>query len=385
MITALADPPLPVADAPWTDWLEYGLLWSRRSADQLTASSPDPSVSGRRGLRLHAYREQRPGPRWGALFDATWPGYRRWYLSEGEAARPDLASCRRALATHLPELLPSWEELSELARSRIEGTGGSSTASEAEAELAARMLSMWRAPAFAVNCSQVIVPGNRPVVVRNYDYDPRLFEAVIASTDYSGNRPVLGTSDMLWGLLDGMNADGLAVSLTYGGRGVAGEGFAIPIVIRYLLETCSRVAEAVAALRRIPVAQSYNLALADTTGDHATVFVAPGAAAVVSRLEATTNHFLDRIERPDHAARFRSLERQRHLERVRADNGREAEMVEAMLTAPLRAEEYDAGFGTLYTVAYAPAEGRATWHWPEQSWSRSFADPDEVRTVFLQS
>ena len=37
-------------------------------------------------------------------------------------------------------------------------------------------------------------------------------------------------SDCLWGLLDGMNDDGLGVSLTFGGRRVLGDGFGIPIV-----------------------------------------------------------------------------------------------------------------------------------------------------------
>jgi predicted choloylglycine hydrolase len=78
------------------------------------------------------------------------------------------------------------------------------------------MLSMWRPPTFAVGCSQVVIPGEQPILIRNYDYDQSHFEAVIASTNYSGHRRVLGTSDMLWGLLDGMNEDGLAISLTFG-------------------------------------------------------------------------------------------------------------------------------------------------------------------------
>ncbi len=95
---------------------------------------------------------------------------------------------------------------------------------------------------------------------------------------------MLGTSDMLWGLLDGMNEDGLAVSLTFGGRPDVGEGFGIPIVLRYVLETCATVPQAISALRRIPVSQSYNVALVDGAGDHATVFVTPGEPAEVSDL-----------------------------------------------------------------------------------------------------
>ena len=58
-------------------------------------------------------------------------------------------------------------------------------------------------------------------------------------------------SDCLWGLLDGMNDAGLAVSLTYGGRRVLGHGFGIPLVLRYLLETCDNVRDASRVLKRL--------------------------------------------------------------------------------------------------------------------------------------
>ena len=242
---------------------------------------------------------------------------------------------------------------------------------------------MWGLPAFAVGCSQVVIPGEQPVLIRNYDYDQSLFEGVIASTNYSGHRRVLGTSDLLWGLLDGMNEDGLAISLTFGGRPGGGEGFGIPIVLRYVLETCATVEQAVSALRRIPVAQSYNVALVDTIGSHATVFVAPGQPAVVSRLDATTNHRLDQVEHPAHAARFNSVGRLTRLDQLRADDASGEQLVAAMLQPPLRNDQFEIGFGTLYTAKYEPAAGTATWHWPETSWTRRFDDPDGVRTVNL--
>ncbi len=349
---------LPAPGAHWQDWVNYGMRFLA------------PVTNTSRPLTLHAYREHQPGPRWQALFDATWPAYRSWYTQEGLAARPTLDECRQALADHLPELLPTWKRLSRLA---------------GDDPVAARMLSMWGLPAFAVGCAQVVVPGEHPVLVRNYDYDDALFEAVIASTNYSGRRRVLGTSDMLWGLLDGMNEDGLAVSLTFGGRPGSGEGFGIPIVLRYLLETCATVEEAVRALQRIPVAQSYNVALIDTTGRHATVFVSPGQPAVVSELEATTNHRLDVVEHPVHAARFNSVGRLDQLGQLRADDATADELVAAMQAAPLRNDRFDIGFGTLYTAKYEPADGTATWHWPETSWTRGFEDPDDVRTVDLVS
>jgi len=157
----------------------------------------------------------------------------------------------------------------------------------------------------------------------------------------------------------------------------------LPIVLRYVLETCATVEQAVSALRRIPVAQSYNVALVDTIGNHATVFVAPQQRAVVSRLDATTNHRLDLVEHPAHAARFNSVGRLTRLDQLRADDASAEQLVAAMLRPPLRNDQFEIGFGTLYTAMYEPAAGTATWHWPETSWTRRFDDPDDVRTVNL--
>ncbi|MGD9620080.1 MAG: C45 family autoproteolytic acyltransferase/hydrolase [Mycolicibacterium sp.] len=362
-----AHPHLPAPDSHWRVWVVYGLAWA--SARRWAADAADPAVvGGGRFLTLHAYREAEPGPRWRALYDATWPAYRRWYTREGLAVRPSLRECRDALIRYLPELVPTWERLCRLSRND---------------SVAARMLSMWRMPAFAVGCSQAVLPGEQPALVRNYDYDPSLFEAVIASTDYSRRRRVLGTSDMLWGLLDGMNEDGLAVSLAFGGRPDVGAGFGIPIVLRYVLETCATVEQAVGALRRIPVSQSYNVALVDIAGEHATVFVAPGQPAEVSGLHATTNHRLDQVEHHAHAARFNSAGRRARLEEVRAGEPTSRKLVAAMLAPPMRNDQFELGFGTLYTAEYRPAAGVATWHWPETYWSRGFDDTDEVRKISL--
>lgn len=74
---------------------------------------------------------------------------------------------------------------------------------------------------FFVSCSQGAVAG---ALVRNYDFDPEMCERTIARTKYL--RPVIGMNEGLWGMLDGMNEAGLAVSLTFGGRFVYGPGCA---------------------------------------------------------------------------------------------------------------------------------------------------------------
>jgi predicted choloylglycine hydrolase len=367
VLATAAPAPLPAPDSHWREWVTYGLRWAA-ARPPIADSARAAMVDGGRVMTLHAYREAEPGPRWRALYDATWPAYRSWYTREGVAARPSLRECRHALTRYLPELVPTWERLCRLSR---------------DDSVAARMLSMWRLPAFAVGCSQVVLPGEQPALVRNYDYDQALFEAVIASTDYSGRRRVIGTSDLLWGLLDGMNEDGLAVSLTFGGRPDVGEGFGIPIVLRYVLETCATVEQAVSALRRIPVSQSYNVALVDSAGDHATVFVAPGQPAEVSELHATTNHRLDQVEHPTHAARFNSVGRLSRLDELQTGDPSSRQLVAAMLAPPIRNDQFEIGFGTLYTAEYQPAAGVATWHWLDTSWTRGFDDPDDIREVRL--
>ena len=362
--------PVPPADpADWRSWVDYGLAFSATphhvtdwtAGYPLTARTSFP-------LRFTAYQEDTPGRRWRALYDATWAAYSSWYSSQGFSDRPSLAECRQRLLEHMPELVPVWERLVKLSGND---------------PLAARLLSMWRMPAFACGCSQAVIAGSDPLLVRNYDYDLNLFEGVIASTNWSGQRKVIGTSDLLWGLLDGMNEDGLVASLTFGGRADVGDGFGIPLVVRYLLETCSDVDAAVSALRRLPIAQSYNLTLADTSGAHATVFVAPGEPIEVSDLTVATNHRLDVVERPEHARRLRSQPRQQHLTRLLDDDTTHHRLVEAFLQEPLRADQYTAGFGTLYTAAYRPSTGTVTYRWPGQTWVRTFDDVDDHREVTL--
>ena len=112
--------------------------------------------------------------------------------------------------------------------------------------------------------------------MRNYDYSPDLFERVVYSSSFTGRR-VIGMGDCLWGLLDGMNEDGLVASLAFGGRRGSASGFGIPLVVRYVLEVADSVSSAVAALERVPVSMTYNITLVDARGDAATAFVSLAA------------------------------------------------------------------------------------------------------------
>ena len=223
---------------------------------------------------IEAISEARPGPKWQALFHHHWAAYRSWFLSDGPAARPLYLSSRKALATHMPELLQTYDLLVELA-------GGG--------DLASRFLSLYCPPAYLRGCSQAVWTGSPPILVRNYDYSPRLFEGTILRTEWNG-RAVVGTGDCLWGLVDGINEDGLALSLSFGGRRAVGEGFGVPLLLRYALEFCRSTQEAVDALCRVPTHMSYNVTVLDGAGHYKTVFIAPDRTPVVKTLAMTTNH-----------------------------------------------------------------------------------------------
>ena len=344
--------------APWESWANWD-SWSG------TAS---PATDAPRSFTLFGIREERPGPRWQALFTATWPAYRAWYLQDGDGARPDLATARAQLSRHMPELVSTWEAMVAL-------TG--------DDEVAARMLTLWDAPAFAPGCSQAAQLGSDPILVRNYDYSPDLFEWVVYSSEFTGRR-VIGTSDCLWGLLDGMNEDGLVISLTHGGRQSSAPGFAIPLVVRYLLEVAGTVEEARDALDGLPVAASYNLTMMDASGALVTAFVSPGSRPEYSDSAVATNHRGRVPERLEHARALRSVERQDHLLELLDDPIEPSALAAAFLRPPLYNQRYAQGFGTLFTAAYRPGSQQLTYSWPAVSFTRTFDTPDDSITVSLQ-
>ena len=313
--------------------------------------------AGAEQLEFEAVEELRPGPEWRARFEAMWPAYRAWYLRDGGSERPDLASCRKALERHMPELVRIHERLVALA-------GGD--------ELAARLLSLYRPPGFVVGCSQgAWTRDDRPVLVRNYDYPVARLEGIVYLTQW-GERRVIGMSDCLWGLLDGVNDAGLAISLTFGGRRDVGDGFGIPLVVRYVLETCDTVAQARAALARIPVHAAQNLTLLDHSGEYLTAYVGPGREPEFHSLAATTNH-QGKVEWPEYAQAIRTVERERCVLALLDDAKMTRErFVESFLEPPLHNTGYAQGFGTIYTAAYFPTEGRVEYRWPGVLWEQSF-------------
>lgn len=309
-------------------------------------------------LHFRAISEDDPGPVWAGLFREFWPSYRRWWASDGVTSRPTYRECRNAMRDHMPEILPLWEELCELA-------GGSDSA--------ARFLSFYCPPPYLSGCSQAIWQGDRPLLVRNYDYNPNAFDAILLRTRWQG-RHVIGMSDGMFGLIDGMNDAGLALSLTFGGRREIGDGFGIPLILRYILQTCETLDEAAAVLRRIPCHMSYNITVLDAARRYFTAYLTPDRPAIISHVPVATNH-QERVEWSSHARFTATVERQRFLlNRLTLHPETQDRFIRMFLRPPLYSTAFSSGFGTLYTAAYMPADGIMQVWWPQHVWQHGFDD-----------
>ncbi|MDO7606783.1 MAG: C45 family autoproteolytic acyltransferase/hydrolase [Loktanella sp.] len=315
-----------------------------------------------------AIKEELPGPKWAGLFHEYWPHYKKWWLKEGVSARPTYTECHKALSAHMPEMVPIYEDLCDLA-------GGG--------DLAARFLSFYCPPPYLTGCSQAIWTGKEPVLVRNYDYNPKAFDSLTLQTGWGGRR-VIGTSDGLFGLVDGMNDAGLAISLTFGGRRDVGIGFGVPLILRYVLQTCKTAEEAGEVLSRVPTHMSYNVTVIDKKRKYLTAMLAPDRPAILTHAAVATNH-QETVEWISHARITATVERERYLlQRITLHRDPEEKFIGAFLRPPLYSTAFSMGFGTLYTAVYRPRLGQMEVRWPDVNWKHSFDDFQEgARQVMI--
>ncbi len=223
---------------------------------------------------FRAFAEDAPGEAWQQEFSARWPAYSDWFLRFGERERPTYLESIRALKRHMPEIMPVYEQMVDLA-------GGG--------DRAARFLAQYCPPPLFRGCSQAVYIEDEAVLVRNYDYSPYVFDGLIMRSRFD-QRTVVAMIDCMSGVLDGINSDGLAVSMSFGGRQEFGTGFGIPLVLRYLLEYAGDVAEACELLERVPVHGAYNVMLLDRDANFETIAIARGPATAETGHTVSTNH-----------------------------------------------------------------------------------------------
>lgn len=285
-------------------------------------------------------------------FAAAWPAYRRWYLSQGEAARPTYAECATNLRRYMPELADTYDRL-------VEAVGGG--------DLEARFLSHWNPPPLFAACSLLTYSRERRVLVRNYDYPPLLCDNTVLASAWHGVR-VMAMTDCLWGALDGLNEHGLSVAIAFGGRPVVGEGFGIGLVVRYVLEFARNVPEALAILRRVPVQLTYNIALVDAAGGSAIVYIAPDREPVVSGVSTAGNRQGPTVW-PEHAEFCATVPREYAMAEAIAEPALGVgDLVDRFLQAPIYRSTATSTWGTVYTAAYDTDARVLELAWPDDRW-----------------
>jgi predicted choloylglycine hydrolase len=306
-------------------------------------------------LTFDAISEAHPGPKWQARWQRSWPAYQAWFTANGGDDGPDRAACEDALRRYMPELVPVHGALTRLA-------GGS--------DRAARFLSTWCPPTYLGGCSLACMATRDDIrLVRNYDLSPDLNEGLLLRSEWGG-RAVMGMVEFLWGLSDGINDAGLGIVLAYGGRQEVGRGFGITTILRYVLETCDTVEQALRVLQRVPSHMPYNILVADAGGAAASVEIHAGGGATVQPRLIATNHQNDGSA-PDRGAFTRTFERADHLARILPDLTAPADLAARFQASPLKQERYGEGFGTLFTAEYQPREARMTLFWAGDSWVQS--------------
>ena len=298
---------------------------------------------------------------WRAVFDDYWPAYAAWYRQQMPAnINPQaLKLGQRQLASVMPEMLPIYQSMREVTD---------------DCPVVAQFLTGYQPPAYLLNCSQAVLLDEEPLLMRNYDLSPDLSENLITQSDWLG-QSIMGTNECLWGLDDGINESGLCASVTFGGSNRVGRGFGIPFILRYLLQTCETVKSGIRLLQRVPSHMAYNVTLVDRQGSFATVMLAPGEAAIVTRERCITNH-QGRVSWPQQAVFSRTRERKQFLDELLArENLNERQLLAAFLRAPLLNSDFRRNFGTVYTAVYRPSSETMSYHWPDEpAWRHGFTD-----------
>lgn len=77
----------------------------------------------------------------------------------------------------------------------------------------------------------------------------------------------IGNSTAVVQMEDGINEHGLAIGLTFNNLKVIKPGLNAGMLVRYMLEKCKTVKEALASLTSIPIASAQTLTIVDKTGD----------------------------------------------------------------------------------------------------------------------
>jgi predicted choloylglycine hydrolase len=234
---------------------------------------------------------------------------------------------------------------------------------------------------FPPRCSHFVVSPQltstgRILVGRSYEFGPESEDKRLALTRPAGKFAHIGDSALLLGRLDGMNDQGLTVTMSAGGIPVGNlpglqqplqKGLQFWAVVRSLLENCRDVPEAIERVKDIPCAGNPILMLADKSGQAARVEIF-GAKKAVTLLEDggalwAANHFQSpEMKQHSEPAKANSIRRAENISRwINSHRGTIDPTAMKGLLSTLYPEGlcchfYREYFGTMYSLVLDPAE-----------------------------
>jgi predicted choloylglycine hydrolase len=194
--------------------------------------------------------------------------------------------CESALEEYAPNLL---EEIDA-----VVGAG-----KYEETSLKAFELSLGPYPEWG--CSIFAVSGNHTttgsvIFARNYDWESESQDLFTLFRTYpKGALASLSCTDLLVGRYGGVNEAGLAIGLTaIPGSRKDYPGIMLHLVVRWVLDNCRTVKDAISFIEKIPHVRGNNYLVADLQGDTALVQACPENVEVVDPVDGlvvATNHF----------------------------------------------------------------------------------------------
>lgn len=255
------------------------------------------------------------------------------------------------------------------------------------------------------NCSQLSVLPSRtknghPLLARSYEFSDEMEEFTLIKTSVNRKYSHIGTSAVTFGREEGLNSEGLAVTMSSCGLPVGAHpqmrrpalaGLQYWAVIRTLLENCRDVKEALSFLKEMPIAYNLNMILADASGHMALVETLDGrfAAKEISDdvpgsptyLHATNHACLDELSHAEPQAMEHSLIRYQFMDSFMKSpdtgDGIDPEILKELLLSPypngLCCHYYEDFFGTTKSLVLDPADGSLELCWggcAENGWRR---------------
>ncbi len=204
---------------------------------------------------------------------------------------------------------------------------------------------------------------------RNYDYN--FDEPPILITVRRDEKSSTGFGCKIFGRFDGINEKGLCVttsSVDMNHKGIIGNGFVFPMVVRALLDQCATAYDAREMLMEMPYAEYRNFLISDHTGSAILVEASPKKKVSKSiagkdnnsGFLCSANHF-NFVEADGIIPVKHSLIRQQKMEeRLNRDTAKiSINDVKALLSKRypegLAFPYYQGGMGTLWSIIYEPS------------------------------